>query len=189
MMEEGLLREGPPEGGASEPVPRPFLLHWGLGGPGGQCEGLREATGPCRAEGSEVGTPGQPGIPLPGLIPRTHSPSHRPRSEPGESRGSMLRGDSPPQRALRFCWGGKAPQSSRAGGESGRDGPGATGCRGLRLLDGGQSGEEQVRPHPILPPEAPGIASSPRQSQAGRRRGLSERLWRALVGPWDPAYH
>ena len=31
--------------------------------------------------------------------------------------------------------------------------------------------------HPILPLEAAGIAPSPRQSQAGRRRGLSERLW------------
>ena len=57
------------------------------------------------AEGSEVGTLGQPGIRLPGLIPRTQSPSHRPRSEPGESRGSLLRGDSPPQGALRFCGG------------------------------------------------------------------------------------
>ena len=60
MMEEGLLREGPPEGGASEPAPHPFLPHCGPGGAGGQCEGLRETTGPCRAKGSEVGTPGRP---------------------------------------------------------------------------------------------------------------------------------
>ena len=44
-------------------------------------------------------------------------------------------------------------------------------------------------PHPILPPEAAGIAPCPRQSQAGRRRGLSKCLWGAVVGLWDPAGH
>ena len=177
MVEEGALREGPPEGGASEPAPRPFLLHWGLGGPGGQCEGLREVTGPCRAEGSEVGTPGQPRAPLPGLnLPRSHSPSHRPRSEPMASRGSVLRGDSPPQGALTFFGRTRPLRLSRGGGESGRNGAGATGCRGLRLLDGVQSVEKQVRPHRILPPEAAGITSSHGQSPARRQRGLSEHL-------------
>ena len=46
---------------------------------------------------------------------------------------------------------------------------------------GGQSGEEQARPTPSCP--------LPGQSPAGRHRGLSERLWWAVVGPWDPAYH
>ena len=37
VMEEGALRKGPPEGGASEPAPHPFLTHWGPGGSrGGQ---------------------------------------------------------------------------------------------------------------------------------------------------------
>jgi hypothetical protein len=98
VVEEGALREGPPEGGASQPAPRPFLPHWGPRGAGGQCEGLREATGPCRAEGSEMGTLGEPRAPLPGLnLPRSHSPSHRRRFEPMDCQGSMLRGDSPAQ--------------------------------------------------------------------------------------------
>ena len=109
-----------------------------------------------------MGTPGQPGAPLPGLdLLETHSSSHRPRSEPGESQGSVLREDSPPQGTLRFSGETRPLKLSAAGGEWGRDGAGATGCRGLRLRDGGQSGEEQARPHPILPPEAPGIAPSP----------------------------
>ena len=58
VLEEGALTEGPPEGGASEPDPRPCLPHWGPRGAGGQCKGLEEPTGPCRADGSEVGTPG-----------------------------------------------------------------------------------------------------------------------------------
>ena len=58
MVEEGVLTEGPPEGGASEPDPRPCLPHWGPRGAGGQCKGLEEPTGPCRAEGTLVGTPG-----------------------------------------------------------------------------------------------------------------------------------
>ena len=44
---------GAPEGGASEPAPAPSSRT-------GVPEALGEATGPCRAEGSEVGTPGQP---------------------------------------------------------------------------------------------------------------------------------
>ena len=106
-MEEGALREGPPEGGASEPMPHPFLPHWGRGGADGLWEGLREATGPCRAEGSVEETPDHPGAPLPGL-------SHRPRPKPGESRGSVLRGDSPPQGALRFSGRTRPPISLRA---------------------------------------------------------------------------
>ena len=176
VVEEGALREWPPKGGASELAPRPFLPQWGLGGAGGQWEGLGEATGPCRAEVGEVGSSGQPSVRLPGLIPRTQSPSHRPRSEPGESRGSLLRGDSPPQGILTFSGRTRPLRSSRGSGESGRDGARATGCRGLRLLDGVQSVEKQVRPHHILPPEATGIPSSLGQSPAGRHRGLSERL-------------
>ena len=184
-MEEGALREWPPEGGDSEPAPRPFLPHWGPGGAGGQCEGLGEATEPFRAEGGEVGTPGQPSVRLPRLIPRTQYPSHRSRSEPGDSRGSALRGDSPPQGALTFFGRTRPLRLSRGGGESGRNGAGATGCRGLRLLHGVQSVEKQVRPHRILPPEAAGITSSHGQSPAGRHRGLSERL-QGEVDPWEP---
>ena len=176
MVEEEALREWPPEGGDSEPAPRPFLPHWGPRGAGGQCEGLGEATEPFRAEGGEVRTPGQPSIRLPGLIPRTQYPSHRSRSEPGDSRGSVLRGDSPPQGALTFFGRTRPLRLSRGGGESGRNGAGATGCRGLRLLHGVQSVEKQVRPHRILPPEAAGITSSHGQSPARRQRGLSEHL-------------
>ena len=66
-MEEGALREGPPEGGASEPATRPFLPHWGPGGAGGQWEGLGEATGPCRAKG-------QPTHPFLGSFPGPMGP-------------------------------------------------------------------------------------------------------------------
>ena len=44
---------GGAEGGASEPAPAPSSRT-------GVPEALGEATGPCRAEGREVGTPGQP---------------------------------------------------------------------------------------------------------------------------------
>lgn len=190
VVEEGALREEPSEGGALEPAPPPPLppalgslrSRWAVGGSWG---GQRR-----RAEGSEVGTPGQPGAPLPGLIPRTHSLSHRPRSEPGESWGSVLRGDSPPQGALRFS-GRTRPLRSRAGGVRQRwrgnhrlQGPEAAGWGGLVCGGAGPS-------HPILPLEAAGIAPSPRQSQAGRRRGLSERLWGGQwwVPPQDPSDH
>ena len=46
------------------------------------------------------------------------------------------------------------------------------------------------RPIPIHP--APGSSRDhplPRQSQADRGRGLSQRLWGAVMGPWDPADH
>ena len=100
VVEEGALREGPPEGWASEPAPRPFLPHWGPGRAGGQCEGLAEATGPCRAEGSEVGTPGRPGALLPGLnLPRSHSPSHTPDSNLW-SLGALCSGETAQPRAV-----------------------------------------------------------------------------------------
>ena len=172
MVEEGALREGPHDRGASEPVPRPFLPHQGLGGPSGQCEGLREATGPCMAEGNEVGTPGQPGVRLPGLIPRTQSPRHRPRSEPGESRGYLLREDSPPQGTLTFSGRTRPLRSSRAGGESGGDVGGATGYRGLRLLDGNQSGKEQAHPNPSCPRRLQG--SPLPQAESSRQRQRAE---------------
>ena len=125
MGATGSPERGGPEGGASEPSPRPFLPHWGPGGAGGQCEGLGEATGPCRAEGSEVGTPGQPRAPLPGLnLPRSHSPCHRPRSEPMASRGSVLRGDSPAQGGV-----GAGRSNALSGHQRETQAAGALGCR------------------------------------------------------------
>ena len=171
MVEEEALREWPPEGGDSEPAPRPFLPHWGPRGAGGQCEGLGEATEPFRAEGGEVGTPGQPSIRLPGLIPRTQYPSHRSRSEPGDSRGSVLRGDSPPQGALTFFGRTRPLRLSRGGGESGRNGAGATGCRGLRLLHGVQSGRSKSAPTASCPRRLQGSPPPVRKVQLADTEG------------------
>ena len=162
-MEEGALREGPPEGGASEPAPRPFIPHWGPGGAGGQCEGLGEPTGPCRAEGSEVGTPGQPRAPLPGLnLPRSHSPSHRPRSEPMASRGSVLRGDSPAQGGV-----GARRSNTPSGHQRETQAAGALSCRvkgqgsGSRLgLAGLRRGKAAPPPPPLDPQGPPGLSFS-----------------------------
>ena len=175
-MEEGALREGPPEGGASEPAPRPFIPHCGPGGAGGQCEGLGEPTGPCRAEGSEVGTPGQPRAPLPGLnLPRSHSPSHRPRSEPMASRGSVLRGDSPAQGGV-----GAGRSNTPSGHQRETQAAGALSCRvkgqgsGSRLgLAGLRRWKAAPSPPPLDPQGPPGISfsisSTPQWSQKLQR--------------------
>ena len=142
--------------------------------------------GSARVSGRSQGHAGRRGVrwgppvslvhPFLGLFPGAHSPRLRPRPKPGESRGSMLRGDSPPQGALRFSGRTRPFRLSRAGGESGGDGSGATGCRGLRPLDGGQSGEEQARPNSCYPWRLQGSPPPPGQSPASRCRGLSERL-------------
>ena len=116
--------------------------------------------------------------PLLGLFPGPHSPSHRPRPEPGESRGSVLRGDSPPQGALKFSGRTRPLRSSRAGGESGGDGAGATGCRGLRLLDWGSvcGGADPPPPHHT----SGGSRDRPLPQAESRRQ--TQRTERASVG-------
>ena len=125
VVKEGALREGLLGEGPRSPRPAPSSRTGVLEGAGGQCEGLGEATGPCRAEGSEVGTPGQPRAPLPGLnLPRSHSPCHRPRSEPMASRGSVLRGDSPAQGGV-----GAGRSNALSGHQRETQAAGALGCR------------------------------------------------------------
>ena len=131
-----------------------------------------------QGRGGDVGTPGQPSVRLPGLIPRTQYPSHRSRSEPGDSRGSVLRGDSPPQGALTFFGRTRPLRLSRGGGESGRNGAGATGCRGLRLLDWGSvcGGADPPPPHHT----SGGSRDRPLPQAESRRQ--TQRTERASVG-------
>lgn len=113
---------------------------------------------------------------LPGLIPRTHSSATDPQIRTWGVLGLCAQGRQPtPRRFEILFWEDKALRS-RAGGV-GQRWRGTTGYRGLRLLDGGQSAEEQARapPHP-----APGGCRD-RPLRPGRVKpadeGLSERLW------------
>lgn len=136
-------------------------------------EGLGRPQGHTEQKGMRVGTRVSPAHPF-------LCSAHRLNPKPGESQGSVLRGDSPAQGALRFSVGTRPSDCQELAGESGRDGMGATGCRGLRLLDGGQSANRPAPPHSA--PGGPGDRPSPRQSQAGRRRGLVSACAGAVVG-------
>ena len=194
-----------------EPVPRPFLPDWGPRGAGGQWQGLGEVTGPCRAEGSEVGTPGWPSVPLPGLIPRgPFSPPQTQTRTWGVS-GLYAQGRQPTPGHFEILWEDKAFQIVKGWWGVGRRWLGSHRLQGPEAAGWGSVWAAADPPQPILPPEAPGITPSPGQSPAGRCRGLSERLWGGSGGsvgtvvgshpgtpkttaqrrlpPWDPADH
>ena len=121
LEEEGALREGP-----RSPRPAPSSR---TGVPEGQ-------VGSARVSGSPQGRAWQRGLwwgprvgpvnPFLGLFPGAHSPSYRPRPEPGESRGSMLRGGSPAQGGM------GARRSNTLLGRQGLAGGGAEMLRGQR---------------------------------------------------------
>ena len=83
---------------------------------------------------------------------------------------ALCSGETAQPRGLRFSVGTIPLRSSRAGGESGRDSMGATGCRGLRLLDGGQSVEEQARPTPFCPRRLQGSPPPPGRAKLQTQR-------------------
>ena len=99
MVEEGALREWPPEGGDSEPAPRPFLPHWGPRGTGGQCEGLGEATEPFRAEGVMWGPQVSPAYAFLGSFPGPSIPATDPDPNLG-TLGALRSGETAHPRAL-----------------------------------------------------------------------------------------
>lgn len=112
------------------------------GGAGGQCEGLRRPQGHTGQKGMRWGPWVSPAHPFLGSA-----------TDPDLNLGSLraLCSGRPSPGALRFS-GDKTPQGlSRAGGERGRDSMGATGCRGLRLLDGVSLQRSRPAPTPFCP--------------------------------------